>query len=162
MDAPGVLAALQARGATIRVLGDRLGVEPSYVLDDDLRSAIRAHREALFVLLAQGVGGYLSPPGNHCNSATVSSATEDPQLGDPIEVRERLGAVLIRSLRYGEVWIALDPCMATELAAEEAGRENPRPVLVTEDLVRLRGRSEEAVRAALEVARAFPGARVLQ
>jgi hypothetical protein len=79
-----------------------------------------------------------------------------------VEARERLGAVLLGSPRFGEVWLALDPCIVDELAAEEAQRAEPRPVLLAADVVRLRGKPEGAIRAALEVARAWPGSRVLQ
>jgi hypothetical protein len=78
------------------------------------------------------------------------------------QTRERLGAALIRSPRFGEVWVVLDPCALPELEAEETARPEPRPILLAEDVARLRGKSETAIRAALEVARAFPGSRVVQ
>jgi hypothetical protein len=79
-----------------------------------------------------------------------------------VAAREQLGAVLIRSPRFGEVWVVLEPSMATELIAEEAGRGEPRPVLLAEDLARLVGRPDEMIRAALAVLATFPGARVTQ
>ncbi len=82
--------------------------------------------------------------------------------GQIVQIREEVGAGLIASPRYGEVWIALTPGMAAELRAEEAQRSEPRPVLLPDDIAALRGKSEAAICAALEVARAFPGARVIQ
>jgi hypothetical protein len=81
--------------------------------------------------------------------------------GETKETRERLGAVLIDSPRFGEVWIALDPCMVAELVAEEDASEDPRPVMLPEDMLRLRGRSPRAIATALEVLRRYPGARVV-
>ncbi len=78
------------------------------------------------------------------------------------EIRENVAAVRLWSSRYGEVWLALDPCIIEELEGEEQTREAPRPVIVPEDVARLRGKSEEEVRAVLEVVAAFPGARVVQ
>lgn len=92
----------------------------------------------------------------------ASSSESPPVESAPItETRERLGAVLVRSPHFGEVWVVLDPCEAPELEAEEQAREEPRPVLHVEDVARLRGKPEAAVRAALETLRAFPGARVV-
>ena len=75
------------------------------------------------------------------------------------ETRARLGAALIRS-RFGEVWVAVDPCIRPELEAEEDKREEPRPILGPEDVARLRGRSDRTISATLAVLRRFPGARV--
>jgi hypothetical protein len=79
-----------------------------------------------------------------------------------LDVRERVGAVLIHYRHFGELWLLLADRQLAELAAEEARRPEPRAILFVEDIVRLRGKPEGAVRAALEVARAFPGARLLQ
>jgi hypothetical protein len=73
-----------------------------------------------------------------------------------VEVRERIGAVRLRSPVLGDVWLALDAGTATELEAEEAGV----PVLRPSDLGGLRGKSPETLRAVLATLAAFPGARV--
>ena len=52
--------------------------------------------------------------------------------------------------------------MAAELRAEEAQRSEPRPVLLPDDIANLRGKSEAAIKAALQVAGVFPGAKVIQ
>ena len=70
--------------------------------------------------------------------------------------------MLIRSPRFGEVWVVLELGMAPELVAEEAGREEPGPVLVAEDVARLRGKPDEMVRAVLAVVAVFPSARLVQ
>jgi len=77
-----------------------------------------------------------------------------------IETVYAVGAVLVRSPRYGEVWLALGQNAAEELAAEETARKTRRPVLLAEDVARLAGKSEAVITAALEVARTFPGARI--
>jgi hypothetical protein len=73
----------------------------------------------------------------------------------------QIGAVRIRTKKFGSIWLALDETTADELRAEEQQREHPRPVLMEEDVAHLENKSEEAIRAALEVIRAFPGARIL-
>ncbi len=93
---------------------------------------------------------------------TKASPGEDLDDAPIVESRQQIGAVRIRSAKYGVVWLALTASVAAELRAEEASREAPRPVLTGEDVARLRGKSEAAVRAVVEVATAFPGARVLQ
>ena len=45
---------------------------------------------------------------------------------------------------------------------EEAGRREPRAGLTPDDIAALRGKPDAAVRAALEMARTFQGARVIQ
>lgn len=144
--AHSLLAELRSRGVDLRLDGDRLRWRaPRGVLSQDLLTTLREHREQVRDLL-------------RCSPQTQVQLILDCE---PAEVRERVAAVLIRSPVYGEVWIALDRCMVLELAAEEKTRPDPRPVLVAEDLVRLRGRSEQTIRAELEIARAFPGARVV-
>jgi hypothetical protein len=83
--------------------------------------------------------------------------------GAPIvETREQIGAVLIRSPRFGEVWMVLEPSIAPEIVAEESGRAEPRPVLLAKDVARLRGKSDEMIRATLAVLATFPDARLIQ
>ena len=90
--------------------------------------------------------------------ADLKLAIEAPVL-DP---EEQIGAVLLRSPRYGEVWIALDAGTLPELQAEEQARETPRPVLLAADVAPLRGKAPEAIQAVLRVAAACAGARVIQ
>jgi len=52
--------------------------------------------------------------------------------------------------------------MLAELIAEEVGRGEPRPVLLVADVARLRGKSDEMIRAALAVLATFPSARLIQ
>jgi hypothetical protein len=79
-----------------------------------------------------------------------------------LKIREMpIGAVRIRTPKFGSIWLALDETTADELRAEEQQREHPRPVLMEEDVTHLENKSEEMIRAALEVIRAFPGARIL-
>ncbi len=73
----------------------------------------------------------------------------------------QISAVRVRTKKLGSFWLALDQTTADELRAEEQQREHPRPVLMEEDVAHLENKSDEAIRAALEVIRAFPGARIL-
>lgn len=126
-------------------MGQRLRVEaPVGVLTQELRAALAARKEQILARLRA--------------DPLVSSEAHAIADGHLVEARERLGAVLVRSAHYGEIWLALDPCMVAELVAEDGA--SPRPVLLVEDVARLRGKSKAAIRAVLEVARVFPGARV--
>jgi hypothetical protein len=150
VQAQELLRTLQGRGARLRVAQDgRLGIEPSSVLTDELRAEVRANRDALVEALRPQPA-----------QASVSDLTDAPA----IAVREQIGAVLLRSPRFGEaeVWVVLEPSMAPELLAEEAGRSEPRPVLLAEDVAKLRGKSDEMIRASLRVLAVFPSARLVQ
>ena len=92
-------------------------------------------------------------------AARADQALDEAAIAD---ARARVGAVLVDSHRFGQVWIALDPCLVPDLHAEEQARGVPRPVLLVEDVARLRGKPERAVRAVLQAAAVFPGVRVVQ
>ena len=69
----------------------------------------------------------------------------------------------MNSRKFGrEIWIALSDETAAELLIEEQQRNEPRPVLRQADVKRLDGMSEHLVRAVLNVAAVFPGARIIQ
>lgn len=140
--AAAILSELRARGVRLELRGDRLLWRAPNEVPGELLEAARQQRAELVELLRE--------------------ASNAPQIGDGdlLVSRERLGAVLIRSPRFGEVCLALDPCMPPELVAEEDANEDPRPVLLPEDLVRLRGRSPRTIATSLEVLRRFPGARM--
>jgi hypothetical protein len=61
-----------------------------------------------------------------------------------------------------EVWIALSEDMAAELRAEEAGRPEPRPVLTPSDVMKLKDKRKETIRAVLNALAVFPGSGVVQ
>ena len=85
MQAQEILATLQERGATVRALDDgQLEIAPCRVLDDDLRDEIRAHKTQVIAELRRVEG-----PG----------LTEGPI----VATQQDLGAVLIRSHRFGEI-----------------------------------------------------------
>ena len=79
-----------------------------------------------------------------------------------LEPAARPGAARLPSDTHGDVWLVLDPTVVATLAAEQALREEPRPILFALDLARLRPKSKGAICAAIEVTREFPGGRVLQ
>jgi len=75
-----LLQTIEQRGATLRVVGDRLAVHPKSALTDELRAAIRRYRDELLVRLKP------APAWRDCK---------------PLEAREELA-------RYGrEGWIAI-------------------------------------------------------
>ena len=143
MTAVAILDELRARGVRLELDGDRLRWRAPSEIPVELLEAARQQRAALVELVRQ--------------------EGDAPQIsdGDLVVTRERLGAVLILSPRFGEVWIALDPCVAPELVAEEAASADPRPVLLASDLPRLRGLPDDVIRASLEALRAFPAAQVV-
>ena len=100
-----------------------------------------------------------TPEGDRDLPGPATGLEADPILA----VRHQLGAVLIRSRRFAcDVWVVLDQATAAEILAEEARRDDPRPVFQPCDIAALRGKSEAAVRAALDVARTFAGSRFVQ
>ena len=146
MNAPALIAELRRRGVTLEAQGDRLRFRPVSAVSEDLVARLREQKADVLARLLS------------------SSSAGTPLADEPIvEARERLAAVLIRSRRFDrEVWIALDPVTADELAAEEQRRPSPRPVLQPADIEALVGKPEEAVRAVLEIAAIFPGSRARQ
>ena len=96
---------------------------------------------------------FFPPQGQKNKIQSTYSYAQYPQNPDP-------AAVLIRSPRFGEVWLAPSDGMAGEPRAEEAHRSEPRPVLESQDIELFRGRSPAAIQALLEVATVFPGSRM--
>ena len=141
MTAAAILSELRARGVRLELDGDRLRWRAPSEIPAELLEAARQRRQELVELLRR-------------HQASIDDS-------DPLATRERLGAVLIDSPRFGEVWVALDPCMLADLVAEEDANEEPRPVLLAEDLTQLRGKSQAEIASSLEVLRRFPGARVV-
>jgi hypothetical protein len=143
--AVAILDELRSRGVRLELKGDRLRLRAPSAPPPELLQAAQRHRDELVGLL----------------QSEERAGPELPAIGEGeiAKTRERLGAVLIRS-RFGEVWLAIDPCVVPELETEEAGRAEPRPVLLASDLPLLKGLPDDAIRASLEVLRAFPGARV--
>jgi hypothetical protein len=75
---------------------------------------------------------------------------------------DEIGAALIKSARFGEIWVVIDSELITEIIDEEARKRTHRPVLHTADVIQLAGKPDAAIRAALKVAAVFPGVKVLQ
>jgi hypothetical protein len=91
----------------------------------------------------------------------------EPDLGAPTDLdaapaicaREQVGAVLLKT-QFGEVWVVLEGRLLAELRAEEQERPDPRPVLRADQVLRLRGKSEAAIRAVLDTLAVFPEAEI--
>ena len=144
MQATEILATLQQRGATVRTIeGDQLEVVPRRVLDDELRKAIRAHKAEVLAELRRDEASRF--------------------IADPIvETRQELGAVLIESTRFGQLWVVLDSRLSDGLRNEEALRPTPRPVLKSSDIEAFCGKSEAMIRATLIALVVFPGSELIQ
>ena len=142
MTAVSLLDDLLELGISVTREGDLLRCRgPRGVLTREVRDEIRRHKAKLLAELGSEV------------------ALEDAAI---VATREPLGAVLIDSPRFGQIWVVISDALFADLVAEEQARMEPRPVLTGEDLRRLRGKSEREIRAALQVIATFPEARLLQ
>ena len=121
--------------------GDRLRYRaPRGVLSPELLADLRAHKTEILAELTQ------------CEASASAAEIES----------DIPAAVLASSPRYGEVWVvATDAEVAAALRVEEQHRDQPRPVVMACDAVKLEGKSPEAIAAVLRVVTVFPGARVL-
>ena len=143
MTAEALLHELHSRGVQLTPEGDRIRYRaPRGALTPDLKARLREHKGEVLAVL-QGQAGLFD-------------------LGSALEIRQEIGAVLVASPRFGQVWLALDPCMEGQLRAEESQRTDPRPVLTTADLAQLEGRPAVMISAMLATIAAFPGSRVVQ
>ena len=143
MTARALLEQLRDQGARVWAGANTLEIDaPVGLLGPELRAELKAVKGELLQLLREERWG--------------------PESASPIEVRQQIGAVLIDSPRFGQVWLALDSCMADQLRAEEPERTDPRPVLTAADLAHLEGKPPAMVEAMLNTLTAFPDSRVVQ
>ncbi len=156
MSAAGLIDEVQRLGVELEARGERLRYSPAAGVTPELLGRLKQHKAEVIEELRRRE----NPGGTTAGSVAPDHLEEAPIL----ETRQdqEPGAVLIRSAIYGECWLALVPSMADDLRAEESQRPKPRPVLLPSDIAKLRGKSEAAVRAALEVARGFESVRVVQ
>jgi hypothetical protein len=140
MRASVLIAALRARRVTLRVEDGRLATYGE--LTDADREQIRACKPALLAALRP-----------ECDLLAEAKL---------LEAREALASFSART-PFGEVVIVLAQGGEFEQrVAEEAAKplQARRAVLWSSDVAALRGRSPEAIRAALNVAAVFPGVRL--
>ena len=141
MNVTSLLDELHSLGVTLEARGDHLRFRPVGAVSPELVEHLRANKgEVLAHLEREDVAG-------------KSPAT--------LEALSQIGAVLIRTAKFGSIWLALDQATADEIRAEEQQSEKPCPVLTAADVAHLEIKSEAAIRGALEVIRAFPGARIV-
>ena len=142
---------LRVRGVEVSVEGDQLRCRgPRGWQAPELLAGLREHKPAIV---------------RHIRRDADRQVADDPDTVQIFDFSEVVNtAVLVRSRLFGgrEVWIALSDEAAAQILSEEQQRDEPRPVLRQTDLKRLDGMSEDLVRAVLNVAAAFPGARILQ
>ena len=141
MSAFALMADLRCRGVELTAEGDRLHYRaPRGVLSPELLADLRSHKRELLAELTQ------------CGDSAKAASLES---GVP-------AAFLVDSPRYGEVWVATDAGVAAAIRLEEQHRDQPRPVVMPDDMARLQGKSPEAIQSVLNVFAVFPGAKVLQ
>ena len=139
--AHALLADLQSRGVEIIAEGQSLRCRgPRGTLTPADLDRLKTHKRELLTELA------------HCEDSAEEAALES---GVP-------AAFLIDSPRYGAVWVATDAGVAAAIRVEEQHRDQPRPVVMLDDMARLQGKSSEAIQSVLNVFAVFPGAKVLQ
>ena len=146
-----LLADLQSRGVKVIADGQKLRCRgPRGAMKPADLTGLRAHKAEI---LAE-----LQPAADPGQAGLIGHST------DPIlETRHELGAVRLWSRRFAcELWVALDPSMASELRAEESQHPAPRPVLDPADVTRLKGKSAETIQAALVALTVFPGSGLIQ
>ena len=141
MNVGTLLDELHSLGVTLEARGDRLRFRPVRAVPPDLVERLRANKDEVLA---------------HLERQAASDKTPTT-----LEALSQIGAVLIRSDKFGSVWLAIDQATADEIRAEEKQREKPCPVFMAEDVAHLEIKSERAIRGALEIIRAFPGARIL-
>ncbi len=141
MNVGTLLDELHSLGVTLEARGDRLRFRPVRAVPPDLVERLRANKDEVLA---------------HLERQAASDKTPTT-----LEALSQIGAVLIRSDKFGSVWLAIDQATADEIRAEECQRAEPRPILMANDVARLAIKSEKAIRGALEIIRAFPGARVI-
>jgi len=141
MNVTSLLSELHSLGVTLEAHGDRLRFRPVSAVPPDLVEHLRANKQEVLAHLER-------------HPATDKAPTT-------LEALSQIGAVLIRTARFGSVWLAIDQGTADEIRAEEQQREKPCPVLMADDVAHMEIKSERAIRGALEVIKAFPGARIV-
>jgi len=140
MNVTSLLDELHSLGVTLEARGDRLRFRPVNAVTPDLVEHLRANKEEVLAHLER-------------HPATDSPPTT-------LEALSQIGAVLIRTAKFGSVWLAIDEATADEIRKEERQSEKPCPVLTADDVAHLEIKSERAIRGALEIIRMFPGARI--
>ena len=141
MNVGSLLDELHSLGVTLEAHGDRLRFWPVNAVPPDLVEHLRANKQEVLAHLER-------------HPATDQAPTT-------LEALSEIGAVLIRSEKFGSVWLAIDQVTADEIRKEERQSATPCPVLMADDVAHLEIKSERAIKGALEVIRAFPGARII-
>jgi hypothetical protein len=131
MTVTSLLAELHSLGVTLEAQGDQLRFRPVDAVPPDLLEHLRANKEEVIALLEH-------------DPEPQAEADKDRAT---LEALSQIGAVLIRSRKFGSVWLALDQANANELREEESQYDEPCPVLTAEDLDHLETMSERAIRA---------------
>ena len=145
MNVAALLDELHSRGVTLEARGDRLRFRPVKAVTPELVECLRANKKEVMARLEQ------HPDRRHVGNEAPAT----------LEALSQIGAVCIRTAKFGSIWLALNQATADEIRAEEQQRETPRPVLTADDVAKLERKSERAVKAALEIVRTFPGARII-
>ena len=133
---------LQEKGVRLTADGTRLRFRgPRTVLDDTCLAQLRERKLEILELLRTA---------DELESASI------------VETRESLVAVRIRSRSLGrDLWLARDARTARELCQDETASER-LPILLYDEIPKLRGKSSRMLNALLDTKQVFPGAQVVQ
>ena len=148
MNGSSLLHEAWRRGVVLYLDGGRLRFRsPPGALTPALMGALRSRRDELLSELSRREDHEAGP----LSTQRVIAVAEGLD-GTLLEARTDWGAVRLGT-PYGEVWLARTAEVADGLVAERTHL----PILLPEDVAALRGKSDEAIRAVLNVRRVFPG-----
>ena len=137
-------AELRGKGVELTAEGEQLHLRaPAGTLTDEVKAQLRDHKPEVLALLRDAVDGL----------AETSIVLETRAVLVAVRVRSR-------SLRR-EVWLARDERTARELHQSAPAGES-LPVLLFEEIPKLRGNSPEMLNALLDTKALFPTAKILE
>ena len=169
MRAAALLAALEARGVRLMAVGQTLRVDaPRGVLTTADREALLAHKAAVLAALRAEA----SRASTTEMSASLTAAERD-RLAAEAAGGDRLAQLVVEATACSpepvawrlssrrldrELWVARDGAAAAALDAD--GARAGLPVVLADDLERLRDFDDRRLDDLLDVLRHFPGARI--
>jgi hypothetical protein len=169
---PEMLAGLRARGIELATAGDRLRVRPAGMLTEADREVLMAMKPALLALLDPVTPGdrtrmrttysELTPEERDRLAAEAAAGDRLAQLvTDAVLCAPEPCAWRLYSCRLDqELWLARDAKAAAALDAD--GARAGLPVVLADDLERLRDFDDRRLNDLLDVLIYFPGARIAE
>ena len=177
MSAAELLEALRTRGVELRAAGDRLRFRPVAAVTTDDLEALRAHKAAVLALLADVAE--LERDGSSLKlraiASTLTSEEHARRLAAEAAAGDQLTQLILQAVActpdpaawrlYSrrldrELWVARDAAAAIALDADCARAR--LPVVLADDLERLRDFDDRRLNNLLDVLIHFPGARLAE